>query len=45
MTDRIILSIDGGATKTSLLLRSESGNVIFEKTSSGSTIKQSEQRK
>lgn len=36
MTERIILAIDGGATKTSLLLRSESGNVIFEKTSSGS---------
>lgn len=36
MKKRHILAIDGGATKTTLILRSENGNNLFEKTVTGS---------
>lgn len=36
MRERYILAVDGGATKTSLIIRSRSGKTIFEKTSTSS---------
>ena len=36
MTKHLLLAVDGGATKTSLSLRTTTGNVLFEKISTGS---------
>ncbi|RTQ89290.1 N-acetylglucosamine kinase [Lysinibacillus telephonicus] len=36
MKEKIILAVDGGATKTTLSIRSEHGECYFEKTSTGS---------
>ncbi|SOC23118.1 N-acetylglucosamine kinase-like BadF-type ATPase [Ureibacillus xyleni] len=36
MTNQILLAIDGGATKTTISVRSNSGKCIFEKTATGS---------